>query len=72
MTETVSFESLNALKRTHAEAIIASISGLRDVIASEPELWFGGLPPVLTQLDHLLSSQAERIAQVFDIGDEPE
>ena len=50
-----SLAAVNNDKKAHAEAIIAKAEELRAVIQAQPDLWFGGLPPVLTQMDHFLN-----------------
>lgn len=66
MTE-ITLETLNALKRAHAETILAAMDDLRATIASEDDLWFGGLPPILVQLDHFLTAHAARTRDTFGI-----
>lgn len=62
-----SLAAVNNDKKAHAEAIIAKAEELRTVIQAQPDLWFGGLPPVLNQVDHLLTHNIAVIRSTFGL-----
>ena len=60
-------ETVNALKTEHANYVLAKIAELKAAIASEPDLWFGGLPPSFEELNRIADHRAEAIRTTFGI-----
>ena len=56
-----------AAKKAHAAAIIAALEAVQVLIVSEPEAWWGGLPPAFTQLQGMLSLQQNVITTTFEL-----
>ena len=67
MSDPIDFETINAAKAVHAQDVIDAMAGIRTLLTSQPDLWFGGLPPVMVQLDHLLIAQTDRIREQFGL-----
>ena len=42
--------AVNNLKRTHAQEIVTALQAVTALIEAQPDLWFGGLPPILAQM----------------------
>lgn len=62
-------EAIKAAKLEQAERIIAAINEARKAIQSEPDLWFGGLPPVFVQVDVDLDYKIRQIRDALGIED---
>lgn len=62
-----SLESVNAAKRAHAAAIIDKIGETVALIRSEPELWFGGLPPAFLQFENQVAFHIADLRTIFDL-----
>lgn len=56
-------------KRAHAQAVIAALEAVKDVIESQPDLWIGGLNPPLIGCAGMMDYQASSLRQAFGLGD---
>ena len=66
MTDTP-IDTVNGLKRTHAQEVIDALQGISNLIGSKPDLWFGGLPPILAQAIQQTEFHISRIRDDFGI-----
>lgn len=62
-----SMEAVIEAKRDHCRAIITQLEALSTLIDSEPQLWFGGLPPLLVQTKNYCSVQKDVLRNEFGI-----
>ncbi len=68
MTDTpTSLETVNAAKQAHANAIIIKIEEAAALIRSQPDLWFGGLPPAFLQFENMFSFHVAQLREHFDL-----
>lgn len=54
-------------KQAHGTEIIAAMSALKDLIGSQPDLWFGGVPPIYGQILNMLTFNADELAREFKL-----
>jgi hypothetical protein len=54
-------------KRAHALAVIAALDAVKDVIASQPDLWLGGLNPPLIGCAGMMDYQAGELRKAFGL-----
>ena len=54
-------------KKAYAEAVLAKLGEVREMIADKPDLWFGGLPAVLVQVDQAMVYNANQIRTAFKL-----
>jgi len=59
------------LKQQYAQTVLAKMADVRTQAESDPDLWFGGLPPVVTQTIGQLDYLASEIRKIFELP-EPE
>jgi len=64
---TTPLETVNGLKTAHASAILAKIAEVVALIGAEPDLWFGGLPPVFEDLLRVADHRSAAIRETFSI-----
>jgi hypothetical protein len=60
-------DTIRDLKLAHANTILSKLDELKALIASEPDLWFGGLPPSFEELLRIADHRANAIRQTFEI-----
>lgn len=60
--------TVNAARRAHVQAIVTGIEDLKLLIASNPDLWYGGLPATLTNLSTNLDYNASVLRETFGIA----
>lgn len=65
---------MKELKDLHVQNIVYKMRELKDELFSQPDLWYGGLPPVLHQIDNYIDGQLLQLTTVFDVQnqDRPE
>lgn len=59
--------TVNDLKKAHAVAVIASMEALKLQIKAEPEIWFGGEPPLFDEVNRFLEHRATAIRETFGL-----
>lgn len=64
-------DTVNNLKRGHAQEIVDALSAVTVLIESQPELWFGGLPPILAQMVQQADHYVTRLRADFDLAVAP-
>lgn len=57
-------------KKAHAVEILTALDSLKDLIESEPLLWFGGLPPALIQIVNLVEHGSSQLRERFQLTSE--
>lgn len=62
--------TLKEQKQAHALNMCAQLIELKLLIESQPDLWFGGLPPSLLNLTVALDSHIYLITNKFELGSE--
>lgn len=67
MTDTP-LETVNGLKRSHAQEIVIALQSLSTLVEGQPALWFGGLPPVLAQMVQQAEHYVTRLRADFDLA----
>lgn len=55
------------LKQQHGQQIIAKLDELAGLINAENELWFGGLPPVLSQIANNTEWQKQQVRDALEL-----
>lgn len=65
---TTPLETVNATKVDHATAILDKIAEVVALIGSQPDLWFGGLPPVFEDLLRVADHRSAAIRETFQIA----
>lgn len=58
---------VHAAQVAHFAEVVVKAEELRSVINGRPDLWLGGLPPVLNQVDHLLTHNIAGIRSTFGL-----
>lgn len=61
-------ETVNGLKRNHAQEIVDALQALNTLIEAQPALWFGGLPPILAQMVQQADHYVTRLRADFDLA----
>lgn len=72
MSEPTPIQTVNVLKQAHAGRVLAAVQAVITEINSEPELWFGGIPPSYDEVQRFLTHRSENIREVFDLPTEGE
>lgn len=67
MTDTP-LQTVNNLKRDHAQEIADALGALTALIEAQPDLWFGGLPPILSQMVQQAEHYVARLRVDFDLA----
>lgn len=67
MTTSASIETVNEAKRQHVGAVLDMVDQVRDLIRSQPDLWFGGLPPILGQFESMFAFHANQVREQFGL-----
>lgn len=62
-------ETVNAAKRAHASAVIDAMNSVTALINSQPELWFGGLPPLFEEFGRLNQAKINQMRTAFGLDD---
>jgi hypothetical protein len=67
MTDTP-LDTVNNLKRGHAQEVVTALQTVTALIESQPDLWFGGLPPILAQMVQQAEHYVNRLRADFDLA----
>lgn len=59
--------AVNILKRNHAQEVVTALQSVTALIEAQPELWFGGLPPILAQMVQQTDHYVGRLRADFNL-----
>ena len=60
-------EEVNAAKKAHALLVYNKLQELKILIDGQPEVWFGGLPPLFMQAHNNATFQAASLNELFEL-----
>ena len=59
------------LKQQYAQSVLAKMADVRTQAETDPDLWFGGLPPVITMMLGQIDYLSEEIRKIFELPAPP-